>query len=140
MLLICLITVLVCLALEVNTYAWVSKANVVHGQVIEIVQRPGRKGKSYAPKITYELDDEVHEFAPVLGSSDYSEYKLGESVKIVVSKGRESFYFPLDAAVRNSYFSYTGCTYNYIRYFDYSERRYDFTYPTSQPELVTDSI
>ena len=131
---------LVCPAIELNTYAWVSKANVVHGRVVEIVQRPGRKGKSYVPQITYEIDGEVHEFTPVLGSSDRSEYELGESVKIVVSKEREGFYFRPDAALRNSCFSHTRCTYNHIRDFDYSERGYNFTYPTSKSELVPNSI
>ncbi len=90
MLVICVITVLVCFVFESNTYRWVSNASIVNGQVIEIVQRPGGKnGKSYSPKITYEIDDEIHEYIPRIGSRGYSQYKLGESVKIVVSQNRE---------------------------------------------------
>ena len=90
MLLICLITVLVCLVLESRTYAWVSNANIVQGQVVDIVQRPGGKGdKSYSPKVTYEIDGEAREFIPRLGSRGYSAYKLGETIKIVISQDRQ---------------------------------------------------
>ena len=89
-LLICLITVVICVAFELNTYAWVSDATVVQGQVIEVTQRSSnRHGKSYAPKITYKIDSEFHELTPRLGSSRYAEYKVGEYVKVVISRDRE---------------------------------------------------
>lgn len=74
------------------TYAWVSTATVVDGQVIEIVARSSESGSSpkvtYAPRVAYELDEQVHQFVPLMSAS-LPEFEVGEFVKVVISSNRE---------------------------------------------------
>lgn len=70
------------------TYAWVSFATVVDGQVVEIITSRSENGRSYTPRVTYTLDNQLHEFVPLLGTSS-AKFKVGESVKMVVSRNLE---------------------------------------------------
>lgn len=74
------------------TYAWVSTATVVDGQVIEVIRRTSTTRKSpkvtYAPRVTYDLDNQVHEFVPLMSAS-LPAFEVGEFVKVVISSNRE---------------------------------------------------
>ncbi|WP_299491260.1 DUF3592 domain-containing protein [Acaryochloris sp. IP29b_bin.137] len=74
------------------TYGWVSTATVVDGQVIEIIARRSESGRSpkvtYAPRVAYELDEQVYQFVPLMSAS-LPEFEVGELVKVVISSNRE---------------------------------------------------
>lgn len=70
------------------TYAWVSAATVVDGQVVEVTRRVIDGQRSYAPRVTYELDDQLHEFIPLIASGS-PDFKVGEHVKVAVSQDLE---------------------------------------------------
>lgn len=71
------------------TFAWVSFATVVDGQVVEIITRRGEGGRSYTPRVTYTLDNQVHDFVSIIGSAYPPQFEVGESVKVAVSRNRE---------------------------------------------------
>lgn len=74
------------------TYAWVSTATVVDGQVIEVIRRTSTTRTSpkvtYSPRVTYDLDNQVHEFVPLM-SANPPEFEVGEFVKVVISSNHE---------------------------------------------------
>lgn len=71
------------------TYTWVSLATVVDGQVTEVVTRFVNGQRSYAPRVTYQLDNQLHEFVSMIASTYPPQFEVGESVKVLVSRDRE---------------------------------------------------
>lgn len=69
-----------------------STATVVDGQVIEVIKRTSTTKKfpnvTYAPRVDYELDEQVHQFVPLMSAS-LPEFEVGEFVKVVISSNRE---------------------------------------------------
>lgn len=63
---VCILLLIGSVIFAVWTFVWISAATVVDGQVIEVIMRRSEEGRSYAPRVTYELDDQFHEFVPLL--------------------------------------------------------------------------
>lgn len=85
---VCILLMIGSVMFAVWTFAWVSVATVVDGQVIEVIIRRSEEGRSFAPRVTYELDGQFHEFIPLLASGS-PEFEIGKRVKVAVSRDRE---------------------------------------------------
>lgn len=82
------------------TYAWVSKADVVEGQVIGVEETTDKRGrKRYSSQVVYEIDGERLEFISRL-TTDTPECRVGERVKVVVSQDRKRVATVIDLAER----------------------------------------
>lgn len=86
--LVCILLMIGSVIFSVWTFAWVSVSTVVDGQVIEVIMRSSEEGRSFVPRVTYKLDNQFHEFVPLLASGS-PEFEIGEQVKVVVSRDRE---------------------------------------------------
>ncbi|MGR3273894.1 DUF3592 domain-containing protein [Acaryochloris marina NIES-2412] len=82
------------------TYAWVSKADIVEGQVVGVEEKTTqRRQKGYSPQVVYEIDGERLEFTSRL-TIDTPEFKVGERVKVIVSLDRKHVATVIDLAER----------------------------------------
>ncbi len=82
------------------TYAWVSKADIVEGQVVGVEEKTTqRRRKGYSPQVVYEIDGERLEFTSRL-TIDTPEFKVGERVKVIVSQDRKHVATVIDLAER----------------------------------------
>lgn len=82
------------------TYAWVSKADVIEGQVVGVEETTNKSGrKRYRPQVVYEIDGECLEFTSRL-TIDTPEFKVGERVKVIVSLDRKHVATVIDLAER----------------------------------------
>lgn len=82
------------------TYAWVSKADIVEGQVVGVEEKTNKRGrKGYSPQVVYEIDGERLEFTSRL-TIDTPEFKVGERVKVIVSQDRKRVATVIDLAER----------------------------------------
>lgn len=79
------------------TYAWVSKADIVEGQVVGVEEKTTkRRRKGYSPQVVYEIDGERLEFTSRLTI----DFKVGERVKVIVSQDRKRVATVIDLAER----------------------------------------
>ena len=66
----------------IQTYSWVSKAEVVEGRVIELVEKGA---DTYAPKVAYQISGVQRQFVEKW-SSDPPRFKVGDRVAVFVSQ------------------------------------------------------
>ncbi len=82
------------------TYAWVSKADIVEGQIVGVEEKTDKRGrKRYRPQVVYEINGERLEFTSRL-KTDTPEFGVGERVKVIVSRDREYVATVIDLAER----------------------------------------
>lgn len=84
-----LIFVGVPLVVMVWIYSWVSRADVVEGQVVGFKVTTNNEGDNrYKPTVVYEIDGEIQEFTS-WWETNFSEFRVGETVKVFVSRNRK---------------------------------------------------
>ena len=70
------------------TYSWVSKAEAVEGQVIELVKKNEDDTRStYAPRVAYRINGKQREFVSKWSSNPPS-FAVGDRVTVLVSSNR----------------------------------------------------
>lgn len=70
-------------------YSWVSRADVVEGQVVGFeVMTNNEGGNRYKPKVVYEIDGEIQGFTSSW-AANFIGLRVGETVKVLVSRNRK---------------------------------------------------
>ncbi|BDM77158.1 hypothetical protein AM10699_00320 [Acaryochloris marina MBIC10699] len=70
-------------------YSWVSRADVVEGQIVGFeVTTNDEGGNRFKPKVVYEIDGETREFTSSW-SANFTGFRVGETVKVFVSRNRK---------------------------------------------------
>ena len=70
-------------------YSWVSRADVVEGQIVGFeVTTNDEGGNRFKPKVVYEIDGETREFTSSW-SANFTGFRVGETIKVFVSRNRK---------------------------------------------------